>query len=249
MAEKKVALLLQENGLAHLEAAFESIGLLDNSADAVLAAGSVCIRAMLLEEEIGPADVTAAIDVFFGSTSSASLVDDSEETEEPTVAGDAMKDFLNGLTSDSDDEDTVDGFARFGRVEDWDHSACLAFFESLPPEAGIIALDPETSYSGADLVAALSSVRELKHLGLVTPQQRVAFEKCLQARMKAPATSRTNKSVGFVACTGTAGGLYSKEFLDVSAPLYEMCMGVENMAPLLSVKNTLRMPCCTFVRY
>jgi len=233
MAEKKVALLLQQSGLEHLEAAFEAIGLLDNSEDAVLAAGSVCIRAMLQEEDVSAADVAAAINVFFKPSSAVTVVDHGEEIDEPSVSGDAMKDFLTGLTSDSDDEDVVDSN---GRVEEWDHNACLAFFENLPSEAGTIAVDPETTYSGADLVAALSSVRELKHLGLATPQQRVAFERSLQARMKAPATTRANKPAGFVACAGTAGGLYSKEFLEVSAPLYEMCMGVENMAPLLSVK-------------
>jgi hypothetical protein len=81
-------------------------------------------------------------------------------------------------------------------------------------------------------------VRELKHLGLATPRQRVAFEDALRARMN-PASASHAKESGAGACAGTAGGLYSKEFLAVSAPLYEMCMGVENMAPLLSVNSRL----------
>lgn len=124
-------------------------------------------------------------------------------------------------------------------MEAWDHVACLAFFDSLPPEAGPVVVDPEASYSGADLVAALTSVRELKHLGLATPRQRVAFEDALRARMHAAAPPHAKDSGAGGACAGTAGGLYSKEFLAVSAPLYEMCMGVENMAPLLSVTSRL----------
>ena len=221
-AAETVAALLRQHELERLEDAFENIGLLDVSRDAVLAAGSVCLKAMLEEEEIPTNDVKAVIKILFGAPSRADSVNLDEVADEDTAVGDAMQGFLGGF-ADSDEEER----ASASSVEEWGHDACLEFFKSLPREAGPIVVDPDIEYSGAELLAALDSVRELKHLGLTTPRQRMMFEKALSARIN-EAFARVDG-----ACAGTAGGLYSKEFLDVTRPLYEMCMGVENMAPLL----------------
>lgn len=120
--------------------------------------------------------------------------------------------------------------------ESWQEARCLAWLDELGrrtpllaaagPAARRAAAADGSSVTGAGLLAALESTRELRDtFGLHSSEARCAFERAV--RLEAAAARPSD------CLQGTSGALFTSAWLDAVRPLYRLHMGTENMAPLL----------------
>ena len=101
----------------------------------------------------------------------------------------------------------------------------------LAPLRSAVESQGAAALSGALIVQALDSVRELKEtFGLHTLASRLAFEKLVRRTFGSPASGPEPPTNPM---QGTCGGLYDPAFLQATQALYDVHMGVENMGPLL----------------
>eukprot|EP00943_MAST-04B_sp_MAST-4B-sp1_P001148 g1148.t1 len=107
----------------------------------------------------------------------------------------------------------------------YDKTECLIFLkEHIPASLGLNYSEIEkNNVNGEDLNNALSSTRELIDIfGLDTCSKRVKFERIIR---------NNNGSISMP--NSSSGTLYSSWYLKTVAPLYDLHMGCENMAPFL----------------
>jgi predicted O-methyltransferase YrrM len=107
----------------------------------------------------------------------------------------------------------------------YDKAECLYFLkERIPASLGLNYSEIEkNNVNGEDLYNALSSTREMIDIfGLDTCAKRVKFERIIR---------NNNGNVSMP--NSSSGTLYSSWYLKTVAPLYDLHMGCENMAPLL----------------
>jgi hypothetical protein len=131
-------------------------------------------------------------------------------------------------TLHEEDEEDSEGDGQGGDAFDMPEKECLEWLKAMAPSE--MNLDFETiekSYvTGKDLVYALESTREMIDVfGLKTCEQRLKFEKFIRREIVNKNTSRMPE--------GSNGRIYSKLFMDQVSTLYDVHMGVENMAPML----------------
>jgi hypothetical protein len=158
---------------------------------------------------------------------------DPEELEDEDV-GDSIIDFL-GDFGDSDEDEG----AQKPLVE-WGHADCTSWLEKMASEHPDWTLDCDSAgkeqLTGGLLLQALESCRELKDtFGLASMSARLDFEKEVRALVEPVSTSRSTEGHRSKPHrpNGSVGGLYNPSFLKVTEGLYDMHMGVENMAPML----------------
>jgi hypothetical protein len=154
-----------------------------------------------------------------------------EEREEEDV-GDSMIDFLNDF---DDDDDEV----ASKPLSAWQHTDCVAWLKSVAISHPDWTLDCDSAereqLTGELLLQALESTRELKEtFGLTSMSARLGFEEAVRALAQpASVLDSASERVKPKRPDGAVGGLYDPAFLEVTRGLYDMHMGVENMAPLL----------------
>ena len=110
-------------------------------------------------------------------------------------------------------------------IADYDKNECLIFLKKhIPPTLKLNYDEIEkNNVNGKDLLNALTSTRELIDVfGLNTCSKRVEFETLIR-----------NNSDEISMPTSSFGTLYSTLYLKKIAPLYDLHMGCENMAPYL----------------
>ena len=187
------------------------------------------------------------------AAAAAAAEEEEEEQEEDEAIGDMMIDFLGELDDGPEDEADSGGGGGGARhkVANMTRSECVEWLERLPPSLGVRVPDEDEGLCGAALLAAAESTRELREtFGLATIEARVAFSTALEAldgregtggeRADAGGTATSSSTamstgVGVKAArpSCSSGGLYNEKFIETTRGLYDMHMGVENMAPLL----------------
>ena len=111
---------------------------------------------------------------------------------------------------------------------EWTKKECLSWLENVDENLGLDLVKIEQNdITGRDLIEACNSTRELVDIfGLKTCAARVQFENLVRTLVSPVSASSRLPS-------GTQGGIYSVFFLSEVQFLYDIHMGVENMAPLL----------------